>query len=99
MKGSLFRFKGRHCPHCLKKVLHKGTENEKEVYYHHVLEAKIVLGDGFVVSTGTEFIENESEYVTKNDCETKAFKVVRPRTSFCVGVRVSMVRSRKGIVI
>ncbi len=68
----LFHFKERHCPHCLKKDLHKGTENEKTVYYHHVLEAKIVLGDGFVVSIGTEFIENED--VTKNDCETKALK-------------------------
>ena len=70
----LFHFRERHCPHCLKKVLNKGMENEQAVYYHHVLEAKIVLGDGFVVSIGTEFIENESEDVTKNDCETKAFR-------------------------
>lgn len=67
----LFHFKERHC---LKKVLNKGMENEQAVYYHHVLEAKIVPGDGFVVSIGTEFIENESEDVTKNDCETKAFR-------------------------
>ena len=87
----LFHFKERHCPHCLKKVLDKGTENEQAVYYHHVLEAKIVLGDGFVVSIGTEFIENESEDVTKNDCETKAFKRLAeklkkeyPRLNICV---------------
>ena len=39
----------------------KGTAEEKEIYYHHVLEAKLVLGDGFVVSIGMEFIENEAE--------------------------------------
>ena len=87
----LFNFKERHCPHCLKKILNKGTENEQTVYYHHVLEAKIVPGDGFVVSIGTEFIENESEDVTKNDCETKAFKRLAeklkkeyPRLGICV---------------
>ena len=70
----LFHFSERHCPHCLKKVLNKGTKEEKEIYYHHVLEAKLVLGDGLVISIGTEFIENEDENVSKNDCETKAFK-------------------------
>ena len=69
---SIFR-KGT-APHCLKKVINKGTKEEKAVYYHHVLEAKLVLGDGVVVSMGTEFIENEDENVSKNDCETKAFK-------------------------
>lgn len=87
----LFHFKERHCPHCLKKVLNKGTKEEQTVYYHHVLEAKLVLGDGFVVSIGTEFIENEDEDVAKNDCETKAFKRLAdrlkkeyPRLNACV---------------
>lgn len=87
----LFHFKERHCPHCLKKVLNKGTKNEQAVYCHHVLEAKIVLGDGFAVSIGTEFIENENEDVSKNDCETKAFKRLAaklkkeyPRLKICV---------------
>lgn len=75
----LFHFPERHCPHCLKKVVNKGTAEEKEIYYHHVLEAKLVLGDGFVVSIGTEFIENENEDVSKNDCETKAFKRLAER--------------------
>lgn len=75
----LFHFPERHCPHCLKKVMNKGTPEEKEIYYHHVLEAKLVLGDGFVISIGTEFIENESEDVSKNDCETKAFKRLSER--------------------
>lgn len=87
----LFHFPERHCPHCLKKVINKGTKEEKAVYYHHVLEAKLVLGDGFVVSIGTEFIENEDENVSKNDCETKAFKRLSeklkkeyPRLPVCV---------------
>lgn len=75
----LFHFPERHCPHCLKKVMNKGTAEEKETYYHHVLEAKLVLGDGFVISIGTEFIENEAEDVSKNDCETKAFKRLSER--------------------
>lgn len=75
----LFHFPERHCPHCLKKVINKGTPEEKEIYYHHVLEAKLVLGDGFVISIGTEFIENEAEDVSKNDCETKAFKRLSER--------------------
>lgn len=75
----LFHFPERHCPHCLKKVINKGTPEEKEIYYHHVLEAKLVLGDGLVISIGTEFIENESEDVSKNDCETKAFKRLSER--------------------
>jgi len=70
----LFHFKERHCANCLKKTLNKGKGNEQTIYYHHVLEAKLVLGDGFVVSIGSEFIENEDENVSKNDCETKAFK-------------------------
>ncbi len=87
----LFHFKERHCANCLKKTLNKGKENEQTVYYHHVLEAKIVLGDGFVVSIGSEFIENEDENVSKNDCETKAFKRLAdklkkeyPRLKICV---------------
>lgn len=48
----LFHFKERHC---LKKVLNKGSKDERAVYYYHVLEAKIVLGDGFVVNIGTKF--------------------------------------------
>ena len=87
----LFHFKERHCPHCLKKVLNKGTKKEQAIYYHHVLEAKIVLGEGFIVSIGTEFIENENEDVSKNDCETKAFRRLAgklkkeyPRLKICV---------------
>lgn len=58
----------RHCEHCLKK-----THNGETFFYHPVLEAKLTLWNGFAFSVGTEFIENEREDVTKQDCELKAF--------------------------
>lgn len=71
---SLFYFKKKHCDNCLKQVKNKGTEEEQTFYYHKVLEAKIVLGDQTVISIASEFIENVSENVSKNDCEQNAFK-------------------------
>ena len=68
----LFSFNERHCEHCLERVLKKGTEEEKTIYMHHVLEAKLVVGD-MVLSIGSEFIENESEGVLTQDCELRAF--------------------------
>lgn len=66
-------FSERHCPHCLKKVrTDKETGEETTIYYHNVLEAKLIVGD-FVFSIGTEFVENEDENVSKQDCELKAF--------------------------
>lgn len=44
------------------------------IYYHKMLEAKIVLSDNIVMSLGTEFIENEKEDVEKQDCEINAAK-------------------------
>lgn len=87
----LFYFKEKHCEHCLKKTMNKGTPEEKTYYYHNVLEAKIVLGDNLVISIGTEFIENENEDVLKQDCERKAFKRLAkkikkeyPRLPICI---------------
>ena len=58
-------FKERHCEHCLsKKHTDKKTGRVSYTYYHNVLESKLVLGN-MVFSIGTEFIENESEYVSK----------------------------------
>lgn len=70
----LFCFKKRHCEHCLSKTMNKGTEEEKTIYYHPVLEAKIVLGDDLIISIATEFIENEEKNISKQDCERTAFK-------------------------
>ncbi len=87
----LFYFKKKHCENCLKQVKNKGTEDEQTFYYHKVLEAKIVLGDNTVVSIASEFIENESETVSKNDCEQNAFKRLAkklkkefPRLPICI---------------
>ena len=87
----LFHFSKRHCEHCLKRTVNKGTEEEKTYYYHNVLEAKIVLGDNLVVSIATEFIENERENVEKQDCERNAFKRLAakikkdyPRLPICI---------------
>ena len=88
----LFSFPERHCEHCLKKeYTNKETGKvEKEVYYHNVLEAKLVAGD-MVFSIATEFIENEDENVSKQDCEIKAFKRLAkklkkkyPRLPICI---------------
>jgi hypothetical protein len=64
----IFSFRQRHCPHCLTKVI-----GETTIYYHLVLEAKILLGSNMAFSFMSEFIENEAEGVSKQDCETKAF--------------------------
>jgi hypothetical protein len=58
----------RHCPHCLTR-----TRNGKTLYYHPVLEAKLVTSNGFAFSLMSEFIENPAEKITKQDCELKAF--------------------------
>ena len=68
----IMSFKERHCNHCLKKTYNKGEEDEYSIYYHYVLEAKLVVGD-IVISLDSEFIENEKEEVEKQDCELKAF--------------------------
>jgi hypothetical protein len=69
----LYSFDQKHCEHCLKReYTNKETGETKIIYMHHVLEAKLVVGD-MVFSIGTEFIENENEEATKQDCEIKAF--------------------------
>lgn len=66
-------FKKKHCEHDLvKKVTNKKTGETEYQYYHKVLEAKIVLGPGILASVATEFIENEDENVSKQDCELRA---------------------------
>lgn len=68
----LTSFKERHCKHCLKRVYNRGEEDEYTIYYHYVLEAKLVVGE-IVISIDTEFVENEKEEVEKQDCEIRAF--------------------------
>lgn len=70
----LFSFKERHCEHCLTKTINRGTPEEKTIYYHQVLEAKLVLGDDMIISLATEFIENPKADAGKQDCELTSFK-------------------------
>ena len=64
----MLTFPQRHCPHCLTRHSHGKT-----LYYHDVLEAKIVTPNGFAFSVMSEFIENPAPNVSKQDCELKAF--------------------------
>jgi hypothetical protein len=78
----LLCFPRRHCAHCL--VQRHGT---KTLYFHHVLEAKLLGPGGVVVSLGSEFIENadagdvrgKSADEVKQDCELKALGRLLPR--------------------
>jgi len=62
------RFNQRHCPHCLEQV-----HGEQTLYFHNVLEAKLVTPEGLAISLESEFIENADPKASKQDCEMKAF--------------------------
>ncbi len=68
-------FSERHCPHCLTKTSKHGVVT----YFHTVLEAKLVCGNGFSLSLETEWIENPEGDFKKQDCERKAFKRLAAR--------------------
>ena len=68
-------FRERHCTvpagyeYCLTKKLHNG----EILYYHPVLEAKLITANRFAFSLMTKFIENLDLQADKQDCELKAF--------------------------
>jgi hypothetical protein len=68
-------FKERHCEHCL--VMRKN--GIPVYYYHNVLEAKLITSNGMALPVMTEFIENENENVSKQDCELRAFRRLADR--------------------
>ena len=73
----LFYFREKHCGNCLVTTITRivdGNEVKVKRYFHKVLEAKLVLAPGITISLDTEFIENENEDVSKNDCELNAAK-------------------------
>lgn len=87
----LFYFKEKHCDNCLCTEKKMPDGKRIKFYYHKVLEAKIVLSDRVVISLGTEFIENENEDVSKQDCELNAAKRLMakikkdyPRLPICI---------------
>jgi hypothetical protein len=65
-------YEEQHCEHCLTRKLPNG----KTLYYHPVVEAKVVTSNGFAFSIMTEFVENPADFAKgdKQDCETKAFR-------------------------
>lgn len=82
----MLTFRQRHCPQCLTQ-----KHGDTTVYFHPVLEAKIITDTGLAISLETEFIENtpqdpETDYnqARKQDCELKAFARLADRfqTSF-----------------
>lgn len=88
--SGVYKFDSRHCKQCLTKTYNKGTEEEKTVYFHYVLECKLIVGD-MAISLATEFIENPIEEFDKQDCELKAFyrlekkvKEEYPRLPICI---------------
>lgn len=66
-------YRTRHCDHCLTQ-----KRGEVTIYYHLVLEAKLVTGNGMAFSIATEFIENPGVDPDKQDCEMKAFARLAP---------------------
>jgi len=77
----------RHCKKCLIRTSKSG----KKIYFHNVLEAKLVLPNGLAISLGTEWIENDNLEYDKQDCELKAFdrlskklKGSFPRLPICI---------------
>jgi len=80
-------FDHRHCDQCLVKT----SKNGKSVWFHNVLEAKLITSNGFSISLATEWIENPGEEYEKQDCEQKAFvrlaeklKTMFPRLAICL---------------
>jgi hypothetical protein len=76
-----------HCEHCL----YRSTKSGKVIYFHNVLEAKLICRNGFCISLATEWIENPDGEFDKQDCEQKAFarlaeKLKRdyPRLPICI---------------
>ncbi len=88
----MLTFKQRHCPHCLRKKI--GTDDSGQpiyLYYHYVLVIMLVTPNKLAIPILWEFVENQSQDVTKQDCELKAFhrllprfKAYFPRTHFCL---------------
>lgn len=85
-------FRERHCAHDLvMRQKDPKTGEETIFYFHKLLEAKIIMGPGIVISLDTEFIENEDENITKQDCEMNAAKRLTgrikenfPRLPICI---------------
>jgi transposase len=85
-------FSEKHCEHCLRRQIGK-DENGSPIYqyYHNILLASLVGANNLSIPILTEFIENEHQDISKQDCELKAFYRITeklanyfPRTSLCL---------------
>ena len=65
----------QHCAGCL----HRRLSNGKVQYFHSILEAKLILGNGMVVSLCSVPLLNEPHGYSKQDCELKAFERLADR--------------------
>ena len=85
-------FDEKHCEHCLKRKIGEDENGEKIYqYYHYMVSVSLVNPKGFCIPVLTEFVENETQEVSKQDCELKAFyrlapklKAYFPRTQICL---------------
>jgi len=80
-------FPYQHCPRCLHRKRPDGTS----VWFHHVLEAKLITSAGMVFSMASVMIENPEGDYHKQDCELKAFyrlvpklRTLYPRLPMCL---------------
>lgn len=85
--SGLFCRKERHCEYCL---VNKNEAGET-IYYHYVLEAKLITPNGMALSVASEHIENKEGETSnlntekgKQDCEINGFKrlVVKIKEAF-----------------
>ena len=77
-------FHKRHCSNCLtrrvkaRKGERKGSKKkDKMVYYHPVVDAKLVTGNGFALSVETEFLENLKGYKKQDDELKAAYRLLK----------------------
>jgi hypothetical protein len=89
-------FDERHCEHCMTMKKKEGKdgrklEKPKTVYFHNVLEAKLLTKSGLALSLASEWIENPVGEYKKQDCERNAFirlaaklKKQYPRLPICI---------------
>jgi len=80
-------FPRQHCPRCL----HQKRPDGSSIWFHHVLEAKLITSAGMVFSLGSMLIENPAGKYEKQECELKTFyrfvpmlKALYPRLPICL---------------
>jgi len=80
-------FDHQHCDKCLTRESKSG----KRLWFHNVLEAKLVFPNGLSLSLATEWIQNTDSNYDKQDCELKAFSRLAqkirkyfPRLPICI---------------